>query len=250
MKKAIIGKKVGMTQIFDETGKVIPVTVIEAGPCVVVQKMTEEKEGYDAVQLGFEESRREEAQPARAGSPEEGGRRHGQAPQGVPPRGQQQARTSATLSRLTSSQKATRSTSPVSAKVRATPALSSASARAVPPPATAAARSPSRRFHGLQHRSFPHLPGQEAGAGHMGVEQVTVQNLDIVKVDAELNMIVIRGAIPGPEGQHRLYQEHRQDPLTSRRARPLASASTRRRLPLVSTRRRLPPATSKERRAR
>ena len=55
MKKAIIGKKVGMTQIFDEVGKVIPVTVIEAGPCVVVQKMTKEKEGYDAVQFGYEE---------------------------------------------------------------------------------------------------------------------------------------------------------------------------------------------------
>ena len=55
MKKAIIGKKVGMTQIFDETGKVIPVTVIEAGPCVVVSKMTKEKEGYEAVQFGYEE---------------------------------------------------------------------------------------------------------------------------------------------------------------------------------------------------
>ena len=55
MKKAIIGKKVGMTQIFDEAGKVVPVTVIEAGPCVVVQKMSKEKEGYEAVQLGYEE---------------------------------------------------------------------------------------------------------------------------------------------------------------------------------------------------
>ena len=55
MKKAIIGKKVGMTQIFDEAGKVIPVTVIEAGPCTVVAKMTKEKEGYDAVQFGYEE---------------------------------------------------------------------------------------------------------------------------------------------------------------------------------------------------
>ena len=55
MKKAIIGKKVGMTQIFDETGKVIPVTVIEAGPCPVVQKKSPDKEGYTAVQLGFEE---------------------------------------------------------------------------------------------------------------------------------------------------------------------------------------------------
>ena len=55
MKKAIIGKKVGMTQIFDESGKVIPVTVVEAGPCVVTQKKTEETDGYTAVQLGFED---------------------------------------------------------------------------------------------------------------------------------------------------------------------------------------------------
>ena len=55
MEKAIIGKKVGMTQIFDEAGKVIPVTVIQAGPCTVVQKKTEEKDGYTAVQLGYEE---------------------------------------------------------------------------------------------------------------------------------------------------------------------------------------------------
>ena len=53
MKKAIIGKKVGMTQIFDENGKVIPVTVVEAGPCVVVQKKTVENDGYEAVQVGF-----------------------------------------------------------------------------------------------------------------------------------------------------------------------------------------------------
>ena len=53
--KAIIGKKVGMSQIFDENGKVIPVTVIEAGPCVVVQKKTAEKDGYNAVQLGYED---------------------------------------------------------------------------------------------------------------------------------------------------------------------------------------------------
>ena len=53
MKKAIIGKKIGMTQIFDENGKVIPVTVVEAGPCVVIQKKTIENDGYDAIQVGF-----------------------------------------------------------------------------------------------------------------------------------------------------------------------------------------------------
>lgn len=57
--KAIIGKKVGMSQIFDENGHVIPVTVIEAGPCVVVQKKTSEKEGYEAVQLGYEDNETE-----------------------------------------------------------------------------------------------------------------------------------------------------------------------------------------------
>ncbi len=53
MKKAIFGKKIGMTQIFDEVGKVVPVTVVEAGPCVVVQKKTIEKDGYEAIQVGF-----------------------------------------------------------------------------------------------------------------------------------------------------------------------------------------------------
>lgn len=57
MKKAILGRKLGMTQIFDENGKVIPVTVVEAGPCIVVQKKTTEKEGYDAIQVGFGEVR-------------------------------------------------------------------------------------------------------------------------------------------------------------------------------------------------
>ena len=57
MKKAIIGKKIGMTQIFNENGKLIPVTVVEAGPCVVVQKKTVDKDGYEAIQVGFEEIR-------------------------------------------------------------------------------------------------------------------------------------------------------------------------------------------------
>ena len=57
MKKAILGKKIGMTQIFDENGKVVPVTVVEAGPCVVVQKKTLENDGYDAIQVGFGEIR-------------------------------------------------------------------------------------------------------------------------------------------------------------------------------------------------
>lgn len=67
MQKAIIGKKVGMTQIFDESGKVIPVTVIEAGPCVVTQKKTTEKDGYNAVQLGFEDVKESKLSKPEAG---------------------------------------------------------------------------------------------------------------------------------------------------------------------------------------
>ena len=78
--KAIIGKKVGMSQIFDENGQVIPVTVIEAGPCVVVQKKTAEKDGYEAVQLGYEDVAERKLHQARDGPPEQGRR----CPQEVP----------------------------------------------------------------------------------------------------------------------------------------------------------------------
>ena len=169
MKKAIIGKKVGMTQIFDETGKVIPVTVIEAGPCVVVQKMTKEKEGYEAVQFGYEEvaeKKLEVGDVVKADVFAEGdkvdvtgiSKGHGYA--GVVKRfGQGRTPTS-------------HGGGPVH---RHAGSMGSST-------------DPSRIF-----------PGKKQ-AGHMGVDQITVQNLDIVKVDAELNMIAIRGAIPGPKG--------------------------------------------------
>ena len=83
--KAIIGKKVGMSQIFDENGHVIPVTVIEAGPCVVVQKKTSEKEGYNAVQLGYEDVAEQQADQARDGPPEQGWRVSQEAPARVRP---------------------------------------------------------------------------------------------------------------------------------------------------------------------
>ena len=74
MQKAIIGKKVGMTQIFDESGKVIPVTVIEAGPCVVTQKKTVENDGYSAVQLGYEDVKESKLTKPEARPSEEGQR--------------------------------------------------------------------------------------------------------------------------------------------------------------------------------
>ena len=111
MEKAIIGKKVGMTQIFDADGKVIPVTVIEAGPCTVIQKKTVEKEGYNSVQLGFESvearklNKRRRATCRRRGTPSSNISRNSAWITSTPT-------TSATCSRPMCSPRATASTSP------------------------------------------------------------------------------------------------------------------------------------------
>ena len=199
MEKAIIGKKVGMTQIFDADGKVIPVTVIAAGPCTVVQKKTEEKDGYNAVQLGYGDvperklTKPELGHLKKAGDARkktlkefklancdalnvgdevkvdvfaEGDRvdvtgiSKGHGYQGVIKRHG--------AHRL----KETHGTGPVHRHAGSMG------------PAT----DPSRIFKG------------KIGAGQMGNEQVTVLNLDVVKVDAELGILAVRGAIPGPKG--------------------------------------------------
>ena len=199
LNKAIIGKKVGMTQIFNADGKVIPCTVIEAGPCVVTQLKTEEKDGYNAVQFGFED-----VKEARLNKPQKGhlkkagdslkkylkefrfedctmfqlgdvvkadmfvegdfvdvtGTSKGKGYAGV-------------IKRFNASRlKETHGTGPVH---RHAGSMGSST-------------DPSRIFKG------------KIGAGHMGVDQVTVQNLSVVKVDPELNMLVVCGAVPGPKG--------------------------------------------------
>ena len=198
MTKAIIGKKIGMTQIFDEAGKVIPVTVVEAGPCVVVQKKTSENDGYDAVQLGFGDLREKLANKPvkghfakadvavkrtlkefrldntaeknvgdilKADTFEVGdivdvcGTSKGKGFQGTIKRNNN--------SRL----KETHGTGPVHRHAGSMGACS----------------SPSRIYKG---KALP---------GHMGAERVTVQNLEIVKIDVENNLIAIKGAIPGPK---------------------------------------------------
>ena len=199
MTKAIIGRKIGMTQIFDEaTNKVIPLTVVEAGPCVVVQKKTVENDGYSAVQLGFGDMREKLANKPikghfakadvavkrtlkefkldgaeemevgailKADTFAEGdivdvsGTSKGKGFQGTIKRNNN--------SRL----KETHGSGPVHRQAGSMGACS----------------SPSRIYKG---KALP---------GHMGSEKVTVQNLQIVKIDAENNLIAVRGAIPGPK---------------------------------------------------
>ncbi|MBD5142582.1 MAG: 50S ribosomal protein L3 [Oscillospiraceae bacterium] len=198
MKKGIIGKKIGMTQIFDENGKVIPVTVVEAGPCQVVQVKTVENDGYAAVQLGFGDKKAN-----RVNKPEKG--HFDKANAGY----------KKTLKEFKLEDSALEAGSLVKADVFAVGDIVDVSGT-----------SKGKGFQGAikrhnQHRlKETHGTGpvhRQAGsmgacsspsriykgkgmAGHMGAEKVTVQNLEIVKVDAENNLIAIKGAIPGPKG--------------------------------------------------
>ena len=199
MEKAIIGKKIGMTQIFDETGCVVPVTLIQAGPCTVVQKKTAEKDGYNAIQLGFETAKEKHLTKPEIGHQKKAG-----------------------LEELK--------------KVLKEFALKDCSKFEVGDVLTAnvfaagefvdvtgitkghgyqgvvkrhgAGRTPMTHGGGPVHRHAGSMgvidPARimkgKIGAGQMGNEQVTVQNLDIVKIDEELGLIAVRGAIPGPKG--------------------------------------------------
>lgn len=199
MQKGLIGKKIGMTQFFDEKGNVIPVTVLEVGPCAVVQKKTEEKDGYNALQLGYGDMK-----VARVNKPMKG---HFAKADVAPKKVLKEFRLDDTdahnvgdvikadvfaagekvdvcgtgkgkgyagaikrwnFGRL----KETHGSGPV---VRHQGSMGACS-------------DPSRVFKGKK------MPG------HLGSERVTIQNLDVVKVDAENNLIAVKGAVPGAKG--------------------------------------------------
>ena len=197
MEKCIIGKKIGMTQLFDENGNIVPVTVVEAGPCVVVQRKTTENDGYEAVQIGFgavSDKKLTKAQKGHFAKADVAAKRVLRefrlsqialsvgdiikadtfAPgDKVDVCGTSKGKGYAgTIKRWHNHRlKETHGSGPVHRHAGSNGACS----------------SPSRVFKGKR------LPG------HMGAERVTVQNLDIVKVDAENNLIAIRGAVPGPK---------------------------------------------------
>ena len=199
MKKAIIGKKVGMTQIFDETGKVVPVTVIEAGPCVVVQKKTVEKEGYASVQLGFEETAERKLTKPEKGHLAKAGVSNLRVLHEFRLENSGEMNVGDVIKADTFKE---------GDKVDVT-GISKGKGYAGVIKRYGQARGRMSHGGGPVHRHAGSMgssadparimPGKKQ-AGHLGVEQVTVQNLDIIKVDAELNMIAIRGAIPGPKG--------------------------------------------------
>ena len=197
--KAIIGKKVGMSQIFDENGHVIPVTVIEAGPCVVVQKKTSEKEGYEAVQLGFEDIAERKLTKPEKGHLDKAG---------VAPKKYLREFDLENAAELNVGDIVKADTFKEGDFVDVTGTSKGHGYQGV------------IKRHGAHRLKETHGSGPVArqigslgatshmskiikgtiGAGQMGNEQVTVQNLDVVQVDEELGLIAVRGAIPGPKG--------------------------------------------------
>ena len=192
MEKAIIGKKIGMTQIFDADGKVIPVTVIEAGPCTVVQKKTAEKDGYDAIQLGYETVPERKLTKPELGHQKKAGIEEFQkvlkefpledcSKYEVGDKLNADVFAAGDFVDVTGISKGHGYQGVIkrhgASRLKETHAGSMGSGT-----------DPARIFKG------------KIGAGQMGNEQVTVLNLDVVKVDTELGLIAVRGAIPGPKG--------------------------------------------------
>lgn len=197
MPKGILGRKVGMSQIFTETGEAVPVTVIEAGPCVVVQRKTPEVDGYSAIQLGFGEKRERLFNKPLKGHFEKFGVK--------PKKYLREIRVEDPTS-YEVGQEIKADIFEVGEKVdvvgtskgkgfaggikrhgfhRGPMTHGSKYHRR---PGAAAAKGPGRVFKG---RKMP---------GRLGGERVTVQNLEVVKVDPEQNLLAVKGAIPGPKG--------------------------------------------------
>ncbi|MDE6107183.1 MAG: 50S ribosomal protein L3 [Oscillospiraceae bacterium] len=200
MEKAIIGKKVGMTQIFDEAGHVIPVTVIEAGPCTVVQKKTVETDGYNAVQLGYQDVPEKKLSKPEVGHLKKAG-------EGILKKTLKEFRLDNTESLnvgdvIDCSVFAEGDRVDVTGISKGKGYAGVVKRHGVHIQKMAHGGGPVHRHPGSMGSSTD--PSRvwkgKVGAGHMGVEQVTVLNLDVIKVDTELGVIAVRGAIPGPKG--------------------------------------------------
>ena len=199
MVKAIIGKKAGMTQIFDDNGRIIPVTVIEAGPCVVTAKKTVDNDGYESIQLGFQDVKERKLTKPELGHLKKAG---------VSPRKHLKEFKLDDTSALNVGDELKADVFAIGDRVDIT-GISKGKGFAGVVKRHNAGRTPMSHGGGPVHRHAGSMgsgtdPSRifkgKIGAGHMGAEQVTIQNLDVVKVDAELNMIAVRGAIPGPKG--------------------------------------------------
>ena len=198
MKKGLIGKKIGMTQIFDENGKMVPVTVIEAGPCVVVQKKTTENDGYEAVQVGYGDAKANKVTKPMGG--------HFKKADVAPKKVLKEFRLADTSAvnvgdilkadifaageyvDVVGKSKGKGTAGVIKRWNFARLRESHGTGPVARHGGSLGVIDPARIFKGKKM------------AGHLGSERVTVQNLSVVKVDVENNLIAIKGSVPGPKG--------------------------------------------------
>ena len=195
--KGILGKKLGMTQIFTEEGIVVPVTVVEAGPNVVTQVKTVEKDGYNAIQVGFEDAKEKSLKKPQKGH---------LAAANVLKKHLKEFRVDA-VEEFTVGQEIKADLFAAGEKIDVT---GTSKGKGFQGPIKRHGQSRGPESHGSRYHRRPgsmgacSFPGRvfknKKLAGHMGSVKVTVQNLEVVRVDADKNLILVKGAIPGPKG--------------------------------------------------
>ena len=200
MTPGILGKKVGMTQIFAEDGKVLPVTVLKVGPCVVVQRKTSDKDGYEAVQLGLVEFIKSKNVP----KPMQG---HFKKADVEPLRFLREFRVEGEAAEMKMGDRVLAEHFTVSELVDV---IGTGKGRGFQGNIKRHGQSRGPESHGSMSHREPGSIGQSAWPsrvlkgmklpGQMGSKRVTARNLEIVEVDADSNVILVRGAVPGPNG--------------------------------------------------
>ena len=195
--KGILGKKIGMTQIFTEEGIVVPVTVVEAGPNVVTQVKTVEKDGYNAIQVGFEDAKEKSLNKPQKGH---------LAAANVLKKHLKEFRVDA-VEEFTVGQEIKADLFAAGEKIDVT---GTSKGKGFQGPIKRHGQSRGPETHGSRYHRRPgsmgacSYPGRvfknKKLAGHMGSVKVTVQNLEVVRVDADKNLILVKGAIPGAKG--------------------------------------------------
>lgn len=198
MKKAILGKKIGMTQIFDENANLVPVTVLEAGPCVVTQKKTIENDGYEAIQVGYGEVKAKHVIKPVAGH---------FAKAGVEAK---KVLKEFRLEDITAFEVGTVIAADTFAAGEKVDVVGTSKGKGYQSAIKKYNQSRGPMGHGSKSHRVAGSMGAATSPGrvmkgkglpsHMGCEQVTVQNLEIARVDADKNLILIKGAVPGPKG--------------------------------------------------
>jgi len=204
MKVGLLGRKIGMTQIFQEDGTIVPVTVLECGPCTVLQLKTEERDGYSAIQLGFDDKRRKSANAAERG--------HAKLASAEPKRYIREIRQE-NAAGLEGIEIGKILTVEAFSNIKSVDVIGVSKGRGFAGVIKRHGFKGLRASHGVKrmHR-HPGSSGPSADPsrtypgvrkpGHYGVARVTSKNLKVVKIDAESNLLLVRGAVAGPNGSY------------------------------------------------